>query len=178
MATNKLLKVLLAAACVGVVGAAVSSGLSRKNLGAVEKSSNEVLADAFGDRSALVGDTRSVYLPGYGIVFSAEMDVAPGATPNPFKQSFSREEIARIKETKRQRLDVLRRRMQRLMVGYADSVQVGDGENIAMAVTLLYSKIEDTDGMPRQIVMWAPRGALRSGNAQAIAGTLKVQESF
>lgn len=178
MATNRLFRVLFTCACVGAVAAAVSTNLNRRGLAGLEKSSDDTLIQAMGDRNSLVGFTRSVYLPGYGVVFSVEMDVAPGSTPNPFDQNFTKERIARIKETKRQRIAQLRGQMQKMMAGYADSVQVNDAENIAMAVTLLYSRIEDTEGMPKQIVMWAPRSLLKSGNGPAIAANLKVQELF
>ncbi|MDZ4798850.1 MAG: hypothetical protein SGI92_11860 [Bryobacteraceae bacterium] len=177
MPTSKLVGAVLAVACVGVVGAAVNSGIRWTALRGVERGSDEALKSVF-NSNALLGNTRAVYLPGYGVVFSAEMDVAPESTPNPFRPSFTKDEIARIKETKRLRIAVLRDRMSRLLVNFADSVQVGDSEAVAMAVTLLYSKVEDTDAMPKQIVIWAPRGLLRSGNAPAIAANLKVQESF
>lgn len=178
MTTSRLVgRVLVVVACAGVVGAAVSSGIKWTALRSAERGSDEALKTVFTSNS-LLGNTRAVYLPGYGVVFSAEMDVAPESTPHPFRPSFTKEEIARIKETKRQRIAVLRERMQRLIVTFADSVQVSDNEAVAMAVTLLYSRVEDTEAMPKQIVMWAPRGLLRSGNAPAITANLKVQESF
>lgn len=170
-------RVFIAVACVGVVGAAVSSGLKWSALRSVEKSTDEALRTAF-TTASVVGDTRAVYLPGYGVVFSTEMDVAPESTPNPFRPESTKEDVVRIKETKRQRIAALRARMQRLIVTAADSVQVADSESVAMAVTLLYFRSENTEGMPRQIVMWASRGLLRSGNANAIAANLKVQESY
>ena len=176
-AANKLVGTLVLVVCAGAISAAVGTGVRWTTLRTAEKSGDDGLESVF-DKNSLLGGTRAVYLPGYGVVFSAEMDVAPGSTPNPFRPAFTREEIAKIKETKRQRLIALRERMQRLMVTFSDSVQVSDGENIAMAVTIYYSKIEDQESMPKQIVMWAPRGSLRSGNPQAIAATLKIQESF
>jgi len=178
MATSRLVgRALIVVACAGVVGAAVNSGIKWTTLRSAERGSDDALKTVFTSNS-LLGNTRAVYLPGYGVVFSAEMDVAPETTPNPFRPAFTKEESARIKEMKRQRIAVLRDRMQRLMVTFADSVQVGDNESVAMAVTLLYFRSEDTEGMPKQIVIWAPRGLLRSGDAPAIAASLKVQESF
>jgi len=64
------------------------------------------------------------------------------------------------------------------MVEYAGTVDIPMSENIALAVTIPYSKVEDAEGLPRQIVMYAPRLALKSGNSATISSTLKVQEFF
>jgi hypothetical protein len=53
-------------------------------------------------------------------------------------------------------------------------------ENLAIAVTIPYFRWEDTAGMPRQILVSAPRQALldaKAGKDQALAA-VKVQEFY
>jgi hypothetical protein len=122
-----------------------------------------------------------VYLEGYGAVFTAEVEVLAAAAPNPF--SGREQTIAdkqRLKAEKRYRIDVLKQKMRETLVAAAtplDSVPLD--EQIALAVTIPYFPGESTEGMPRQILMWAPKRILLQsgkGNTKALDSALKVQE--
>lgn len=129
---------------------------------------------------ALLGLTRGVYLEGYGVVFSTEMDLIPYAAPNPFRPEYTKAEVTRLKGTKQLRIAVLRQKMRDSMIAAAsslDSVQLN--EQIAYAVTIPYSPWEESAGMPRQIVMQATKAALLQGsrgNMLALDAALKVQD--
>lgn len=128
----------------------------------------------------ILGATRGVYLEGYGVVFSTEVELLPYAAPNPFKPEYTKAEIARLKNTKQVRLVALRQRMREAMMNAASSLDsVPVSEQIAYAVTVPYWPWEDTSGMPRQILMQAPRAALLQGSRggkTALDVALKVQE--
>ncbi len=85
-----------------------------------------------------------------------------------------------MKGTKQLRIAVLRQRMRDAMIAAGaslDSIPVN--EQIAYAVTIPYWKWEDSAGMPRQILMQAPRSALLQGsrgNTLAVDAAMKVQE--
>ena len=128
----------------------------------------------------ILGTTRGVYLEGFGAVFSTEVELLPYAAPNPFKPDYTKAEIARLKSTKQVRLGTLRQRMREAMMNAASSLDsVPVNEQVAYAVTIPYWNWEDTGGMPRQILMQAPRAALLQGsrgNKQALDSAIKVQE--
>lgn len=171
------------ALCLAVAAATVGPRISRAGLVPLERESDTSFESLLKeDPMSILGQTRGVYLDGYGVVFSAEVDLAPRMTPNPFRPSFTKQDYARIRETKKARLSLLQEHMQSMLIRYATSLETMPlTDNVALAVTIPYSKLEDTAGMTRQLVMAAPRKALleaRSGNRAPLTAALKVQEFF
>jgi hypothetical protein len=132
------------------------------------------------DPLSMLGYTRGVYLDGYGVVFSAEVELAASAAPNPFRPAYTKEDVQRLREKKKVRIAYLKESMQNMLLSFSNSLEtVPLNQNVALAVTIPYFRWEDADGMPRQIVMSAPRKALldaRAGNTKGLAAVLKVQE--
>jgi hypothetical protein len=128
----------------------------------------------------LLGPTRGVYLQGYGAVFTTELELVPNAAPNPFRPEYTKQDIARLRNTKQFRISILRKRMRDTLISLAGPMEgVANEEKIALAVTIPYFTWEDSGGMPRQIVMQAPKSVLLSGargNTAAVDQALKVQE--
>jgi hypothetical protein len=109
----------------------------------------------------LLGNTRGVYLEGYGAVFSA--DVSPIVTPgiSPFRPTITKEMVDRIHKKKLERIPLLKQAMREMLVSAAAALTaVPSNEQIAVAVTLLYYSWEDKSGMPTQILMQAPKSRL------------------
>jgi hypothetical protein len=71
--------------------------------------------------------------------------------------------------------------MQGILINFASTLEAMPlKENVALAVTIPYFRWEDSKGLPRQILMVAPRQLLldaKSGKDEALA-TLKVQEFY
>lgn len=127
----------------------------------------------------LIGTARGVYLDGLGVVFSAEINLATGPTLSPFKQTISKEEIARHRDRKQVRLPLLRNRMFTIVGSMASYLEtMPNNEEFVLAVTLLKYPWEDTTGMPAQIIMRAPRGKLMEAQRQNAKPetAIKVQE--
>lgn len=125
----------------------------------------------------LLGTTRGVYLEGYGVVLTAEVNlmISPGITP--FHPDYTPEEKARVRQKKLQRLPALRQMMMEQLAATAASLDmVPPNEQIVLGVTLLYRPWEVTSGLPRQILMQAPRKALISTQRAALASAIRVQE--
>lgn len=127
----------------------------------------------------LIGTARGVYLGGVGAVFSAEINLAMGPSLSPFRQTITREEIARHRDKQETRLPVLRERMYSIlgsMTTYLDTMP--NNEEFVLAVTLLKYPWEDPAGIPSQIVMRAPRGKLADTQRQNVKPdtVVKVQE--
>ena len=69
------------------------------------RSAITTLAD---DPYLLIGDTRGVYLEGYGAVFTTEVNLANGPSLSPFRPSITKDDIARIRAKKLERFPILR----------------------------------------------------------------------
>jgi hypothetical protein len=128
----------------------------------------------------LLGPTRGVYLDGYGAVFTAEVDLLPSAAPNPFRPEYSKQDILRLKAKKQMRISLLKQKMRDTIIAASVPLDsVPKEERIALAVTIPYFPWEDGAGLPRQIVMHAPRSLLlkgAKGDTLAVDSGLKVQE--
>jgi hypothetical protein len=151
----------------------------------VERSFDERIARfSVDDPMYVLGAARGVYLEGFGLVLSTEVDLLPGANITPFRPAFTKEEKARIRARKLERLGKLRELMRAMLVDAAGMVDtVPENDQVAVAVTLFHKSWEDTSGLPGQIVMQAPRKALiayKTSNSpkrqQELEAVLKVRE--
>jgi hypothetical protein len=125
----------------------------------------------------LLGNTRAVYLAGYGLVLSAEVNLITTPPITPFRPAVSKEDIANLHRRKLAKLEVLKKAMRELMVAAASSVgPLPPGEQVVVAVTLFYYSWEQRAGLPSQILMQAPKAVLLGGAGQATEAALKVEE--
>lgn len=149
----------------------------------------KVVEQGFGNRLArlstgtaldIVGEPRGIYLPGYGVVISADVNLI-SIVLSPFRPALSRQEVVRLHQRKLARLPALRAAMRQVMVAAATSLAtVPPEERIVVVVSLYNFKYEDVDGLPGQILMEATRKELLGFGPQApddaIAARLKTQE--
>jgi hypothetical protein len=166
---------------IAIFGASLQPRVSRASLRHMEQSVDaKVAAIDQVEPGFLLGPTRGVYLEGYGLVFTAEVDLLPAAAPNPFRPQYSKEDILRLKAKKQTRISLLKQKMRDTLVATAVPLDnVPPEERIALAVTIPYYPWEDGAGLPRQIVMHAPRSVLlrgAKGDSLAVDSGLKVQE--
>ena len=119
----------------------------RAALTAMEESFDQRLSDLSDDPYLLVGLTRGIYLEGYGAVFTSEVSLANGLAPNPFRPAITKEDIAKIRAKKLERLPALRQCMRDMLLAAAASLdEVPAGEQIVVGVSLLYRPEEDRSG--------------------------------
>ena len=59
-------------------------------------------------RGSCIGPARGVYLEGYGVVFTAEVNLATGPVRTPFHPTITKEEIARHRDKKLSACPMLR----------------------------------------------------------------------
>mgnify|MGYP001064103671 CR=1 FL=1 len=172
-----------------LAAAAVAAGpekprVSREALAAVEKSFDARINRAILQNPLmLLGTSRGVYLPGYGVVFTAELNLVTVPVFTPFRPKFTKEEIVMVRSTKLERLAMLKGLMREMLVGAAASLDtVPPEEQIAVGVSLFYARSwEDTTGLPSQVVMEAQKQKLldyQAGriNQQALEAAMRVQE--
>jgi hypothetical protein len=125
----------------------------------------------------LLGNTRAVYLAGYGVVLTAEVNLIMAPPVTPFRPAEVKQDVAGLHKRKVAKLDVLKKAMRELMVNTASSLSsLPPGERVAVAVTLFYYSWEQRAGLPSQILMQAPKSALAGGPGGVLDAALKVEE--
>jgi hypothetical protein len=131
----------------------------------------------------ILGNTRGVYLDGYGEVFTSLLSLAPTPTPNPFR-TFTSKDVMDIHARKVKQVPVLREKMRDTLLAMAASPALegvrGD-EQIVCGVSLFYYSWEDTNGLPAQIVMQGAKRKLLDVQAGRVPraqldAIVKVQE--
>lgn len=115
----------------------------------------------------LLGLTRGLYLPGYGVVFTTEVSLIVTPTISPFRQQITKEDAAKVHQRKLEHLATLKKAMREMWLDAASSLtSIPENEQVVLAVRLLYQSWEDTKGLPAQIMIKAPRRAATAGNIQ------------
>lgn len=174
MWTTTLISLLLAAAQPIVEGRAVSSNL---------KSISRVIDERVQQMTArapfvLLGTTRGAYLPGYGAIFSLEVNLVPVAGLSPFRPAYTPQEIQNLNRQKREKIGTLRAGLRPLLAEQAAGLsQIPPGEKVALIVSLFNFHWEDTTGLPAQIVLQATRQALVDLQARR-AGTPDLERTI
>lgn len=169
-------------------GAAFAQGipatprLTRSLLEDLERATDRKLETVMDeDPFSLLGNTRGVYLERYGVVFTAEVELAPSAAQNPFRPAYGKGELVLLKEKKKHRVGQLKESMRAMLYQFANSrLALRPEDMIALAITIPYFSWENAEGMPRQIVMTAAKKTLmeaRSGNAAAVS-SIRIEEVY
>jgi hypothetical protein len=145
--------------------------LKRASLTAVERTLDRRLERFIPeDPFVLMGNTRALYLKGFGTVFTAEVDLIQTPSTTPFRGGFSKEELARIRQRKLSRLPQLRQVMRDMLLASAPLLEeMPPSELIVLGISLFTFSWEDKTGLPAQIVMQGPRAQLLKRIESAIA---------
>lgn len=155
------------------VGArAISGRVSAGVCTPLERRFNQRLATLFDvtDPLDLLGNTRGIYLEGFGAVFSAEVSLVTTPSITPFRSTISKDVADSIRQKKIQRLPFLKNVMKEMMHNMAATlVQVPDNEQMVLVVRFYYEPWEDMNGMPGQVLM-------RASRKDALAGNIQVEE--
>ncbi len=153
--------------------------VGRASIEAMERSFNRQLSGLWAqDPFVLLGTTRGIYLEGYGAVFTAEVDLAPGPNLNPFHQAMNKENIAERRKRMLERLPKLKLAMATMLGGAASSLDtVPGGERLVLGVTLTQYPWEDRAGIPSQVVLSGVRSRLlEAQRAGALQPAIEVRE--
>ncbi len=129
---------------------------------------------AMADPIDVLGNTRGIYLDGFGAVFTTEL--SPILTPqlNPFRPNISEQDKAAVRQRKLARIPAVERLMNSMLQTAArELAAVPDDQQIVVAVKYLYLPYEDTNGLPGQMVIKAARGAILSG--APVEATVTIQ---
>jgi hypothetical protein len=173
-------RALIAALLCAVVLLADAPRINRAAVSLLEGQVDKLFAS--GSTFIIEGNTRGIYLDGYGAVFTTMVSV-PSKVPSPFND-FSKKDIMAVRETKLKALPALRDRIQQSLLVMASSPaldSVRPNEQVVCGVMLFYYSWEDTHGLPREITMQAEKQKLlgvQNGRVPKteLASLLKVQE--
>ena len=127
---------------------------ARSALVAAEKQFDAMVQSRWTDDPyVLLGNTRAIYVDGFGVVLTAEINLSTGPTVSPFSPTISKESIARHRDKKLQRLPQLKE----LIKKGAESARgwfpdLADSDNVVVGVTVLKYPWEDAAGIPSQLV--------------------------
>ena len=113
------------------------------------------------DPTDLMGNTRGIYLPGFGVILTSEVALVKLAGPSPFHQNITQDERTKAHARKLEALPKLRELIKAAMISAAaDLRSLPLNEKLVFGVNLFYWNWEDTSGLPSQIVMQATRQQL------------------
>ncbi|MGI8989943.1 MAG: hypothetical protein ACR2I2_10205 [Bryobacteraceae bacterium] len=174
--------VAMAAAALGTA-MAEAPRVKRAALAAMEKGFDmKLLSAAAQEPFDLLGNTRGIYLEGYGAVFTAEIGLVYSPTINPFRLAIPKPEMIAVHQRKLRQLPILKENMRQMLLDCSASLDsVPPAEQIVVSVILFNRAWEDTSGLPSQIMMQAERQKLldvQTGRAARanLENAIKVQE--
>lgn len=144
--------------------------VARGAVAAVEKSIDHAVRTLdVNDPYDLLGFTRGIYLPGYGVVFTAEVNLVQTII-TPFHPEPAGAQLTRLRQKKVLRLQFVREMMRQVIVAAAAPLDaVPPNEQVVFGVTLFYRAFEEREGLPGQVIIQAPRQALLDFKASRIS---------
>jgi len=165
---KRLAVAFLLAAALAALPAEAAVG--REAVAAVEKNIDGAVRTLdVNDPYDLLGFTRGIYLPGYGIVFTAEVNLVQTMI-TPFHPEPTGAQRTRLRQKKILRLQFVREMMRQVLVAAAATLDgVPPNEQVVVGVTLFYRAFEEREGLPGQIILQAPRQALLDFKANRIS---------
>jgi hypothetical protein len=112
------------------------------------------LAQTFASPFGLLEKTKGTYLPGFGLVFSLEVNLYPLRAPKPFNMTpVSKAEIEQAQKARLERLAAIKESIPRLLADHAISLRdLRSNDSLAVVVHLFGVQSGDTD-FPDQLVI-------------------------
>jgi hypothetical protein len=166
-----LLPLLLLVVVFALTGASAGPRVSRGTLAGVEKTLDERIKRLWDDTPyLLLGGTRGVYLEGYGAVFTAEVNLVMNPV-SLMNSRVSKDDIARVRQKKLDRIPTLKKTLREAMVTMASSLDAIPGEEqIAIVAFIDHYPWEDVTGVPVQITLTAQKKKLAEAQRAGGAG--------
>lgn len=181
---KKIQKLLFLTASLGVLALCASASaprVSRTVLKAVEVSLDERLKTIWPDNPfTLIGNTRGLYLEGYGALFTVEVSPILSTTMM-MHPTVTKEEAAKAHKLRIERVAILKTALRQAVADAAASLDpVPDNDQVTLIVFLQYHSWEDVSGTPAQLTFQGKKKALidakRAGPA-AVMQAVQVTEN-
>jgi hypothetical protein len=112
------------------------------------------MAQTFAPPFGLLEKTKGTYLPGFGLVFSLEVNLYPLRAPSPFDMSpLSKAELDKAQKAKLERMATIKESVPRLLADHAISLRdLGSDDSVAVVVHIFEVQSGDTK-FPDQLVI-------------------------
>ena len=112
------------------------------------------MAQTFTSPFGVLEKTKGTYLPGFGLVFSLEVNLYPLRAPNPFNMTpVSKAEIEQAQKARLERLAGIKVSIPRLLADHGISLRdLRSSDSLAVVVHLFGAQSGDTD-FPDQLVV-------------------------
>jgi hypothetical protein len=175
-----LLAVSLAALGTAAGAIAEAPGVSRSAIRSVEQTLDERLSRIWQDTPmSLVSRTRGVYLDGYGVVFTADMNpVSDGV--NMFAPHLQDKDKVLIKQKKIARIPELKKALKEALVDSAVTLDaVPLDEQVVLAVVIRRFDWEDGSGYPAELLVQSTRRKLldvKHANGAGLDAAIRLTE--
>ena len=167
---------LTAAASASAAEMSNAPRVARSTIAITEKNLDNRFTRLWNDNPVpVLGPSRGVYLEGYGIVFTTEVNVVLGPPLTLFNQTITKEFAAQHRQIKLKRIPELKAELQKALVDTAASKElaaVPAEEQVVLVVFLSHFPWEDLNGMPAQIMMQGSKKKLL--DAKSAGGNLEA----
>ncbi len=115
---------------------------------------NETMVQTFAPPFGLLEKAKGAYLPGFGLVFSLEVNLTPVRVPSPFNfQPLSKEELAKAQKMRLERLGIIRTKVPRLLADHAAGLRDVSSDEFVAVVVHLFPLPNEDEKLPSQIVL-------------------------
>jgi hypothetical protein len=140
------------------------------------------MTQTFAPPFGLLEKTQGAYLPGFGLVFSLEVNLYPSRTPNPFDMTpLSKAELEKAAKVKQARINTVKTSIPRLLADHAMSLRdLNADDSVAVVVHLFEMQPGDTK-LPEQLVIETRRSDLnqfwdKKISYEVLVGKMKILE--
>jgi hypothetical protein len=121
--------------------------------------------------------TSGTYVDGVGLILQQEVNLKPVAQLSPFRPSYSKEDIVKIRQAKLEKMPILRALMRDAMQKTARAVpELPSQEKVILSVRLFHWTWEDKAGLPGLVVMQGQKQALLQAPLEKLETAVTVRE--
>jgi hypothetical protein len=122
---------------------------------------DETMGQTFPPPFGLLEKTNGTYLPGFGVVFSLEVNLYPLRVPTPFEpRPLSKEELDKARRVEIQRIETIKKTIPRLLADHARGLrEIKVDDSVAVVVHLFRIGLQD-DKLPSQLVFQVKKSDL------------------
>lgn len=115
---------------------------------------NETIVQTFAPPFGLLEKAKGAYLPDFGVVFSLEVNLSPVRALSPFNmQPLSKEELAKARKTRLERLGIIKTKVPRLLAEHAGGLRDVSSDEFVAVVVHLFPPLHEDEEPPSQIVL-------------------------
>jgi len=143
---------------------ALMSGPSQVDLDNVERSFDERLKKTMDSPLQLMDYTNSVYIPGYGVVLTARVELVLTAGTSAFHPKVTQAEKDQTVQANAKKLPELKRTMMELLSNTKEFEKLPQNEQVTLSVKIFCKPGYPRTGLPDRVVMTMQNKQIRELN--------------